>query len=294
MAAVGKDYLRDYWNWIDFTKIVISFIWPFLIYFHLDYELLNWIVVLLSVIRGLTGFRAFDSTRYYIKLIIESLKDVSFFLMIFVYTTLSYGLLSVAINDTEKSIGKILWIDSFGLGFGDGITGFNDFDLRYGTYILAIILNVVLMLNMIISIFGDSFDKFQLFSNYYNYKEMTEVILELEHIFSFLNRPNKFRYIHAIVNPYIKDDDTWKGKVLENKELLDKTNKEIRGVKDDIKSVRDDIKSEIKVVNDGFRSEIKVLNDGFSSVKNDIKAVENKITLVEEKLEAILNLLQTK
>jgi fluoride ion exporter CrcB/FEX len=237
-VAVGIDYIIDAWNIIDFIKILLSLAWPFLIYFDLDPYWFNWILVLVSVVRGFTSFRASNLTRYYIRLIFESLKDVSSFLLIFIYATLSYGLLNITMKDEDeyqdKSIEYILWRNSFGLGFGNGISTFSDFNLEYVTYVLAVILNVVLMLNMIISIFGDSFDKFQLLSNYYNYKEMTEVILELENIFSFLNRSSESKYIHTVINPYIKEDDVWKGRVVENKELLDNTSKEIKGIKDDI------------------------------------------------------------
>jgi hypothetical protein len=83
------------------------------------------------------------------------------------------------------SISQIVWISSFGLAFGAAESKFDSFDLVYARYVLAILLNVVLMLNMIVSIFGGSFDKFQLLSNYYNYREMAKVILELQNIFPY-------------------------------------------------------------------------------------------------------------
>jgi uncharacterized protein (DUF2062 family) len=71
---------------------------------------------------------------------------------------------------------KSLWINSFGLAFGD-TAGFlmEEFNLQYFTFLIAIILNVILMLNMIISILGDSFDKFQIMKVFHNYKQMTEL-----------------------------------------------------------------------------------------------------------------------
>lgn len=35
---------------------------------------------------------------------------------------------------------------------------------------------------------------------------MSEVILELEYIFSFVNKYSEFKYIHIIENPYLPDD----------------------------------------------------------------------------------------
>jgi WD40 repeat protein/gas vesicle protein len=310
IAATGINYVKDPWNWIDLTKILLSLYWPLLIYYKLNIKLINWVLVLLSVVCGLTSFRAFDSTRYYIKLIAESLKDVTFFLVIFVYATLSYGLLNFAIKDQaeDDSIGEyisqVLWINSFGIAFGPAKSDFNEVDLGYLSYLLAVTLNVVLMLNMIISIFGDSFDKFQLLSNYYKYKEMAQVILEVERIFSFLDRPKEFKFVHMIENPYT-GDDLWKGKFVENKELIEKTNNEIKAVKDDVKAhigaVKNDVntvKDDIKIVRDDVKADIKAVKHDINSVRDhvkaDIKAVEDKITSIEEKLKAIIEFLQPK
>lgn len=301
IVAVGIDYIKDPWNFIDLVKILIGLAWPFLTYLSLNPYWLNWFLVLFSVLRGLTSFRAFDSTRFYIKLIIESLKDVSSFLMIFVYATLSYGLLSVASEPDPTITGEALWINAFGIAFGGG-GDIEPFTLQYGTYIIAIILNVVLMLNMIISIFGNSFDEFQLMSTYYNYKEMTEVILELEYIFSFMNKSSEFKYIHTIENPYVHDSDLWKEEAVENKEFFEKNDTQIQGVKDDVKAVNDTVKVEIKAVKDEVKADInsvkeevkadiKSVKDDFKAVKDNIKLVENKITSMEEKLEAITKIL---
>jgi hypothetical protein len=75
---------------------LITISWPLLVEAELNANWLLWILVLLNVIRGLIGFRAFDNTRKHIKLIMESFKDVSYFLTIFSYTTLRFGLLKVA------------------------------------------------------------------------------------------------------------------------------------------------------------------------------------------------------
>ena len=61
----------------------------------------------MNVIRGLTGFKAFDKTRYYIKLILQSLDDIKYFLIIFVYTTICFGLLSVTSKDLNVDINSL-------------------------------------------------------------------------------------------------------------------------------------------------------------------------------------------
>ena len=48
-------------------------------------------MILLNFIRGLSGFRLFDMTRFYVQLIIRSVKGVFSFLLIFVYSTIAFG-----------------------------------------------------------------------------------------------------------------------------------------------------------------------------------------------------------
>ena len=205
-------YLSDYWNIIDFLRILFTITWVLLNLLSIYIEEWAWITFLLNLSRGVSGFRAFDTTRYYIRLILQSLWSISTFILIFIYTTLSFGILKGVI---DKNISfETLWINSFGLAFGDSWS-LNTFDLGYITYLVAIILNVVLMLNMIISILGDSFDEFQLFANYYDNKEMTQVILEIEQIFSIFVKEDTRKYLHICDNYYESNEELWQGKVID-------------------------------------------------------------------------------
>ena len=174
----------------------------------------TWFMAMLNVCRGVSGFRAFDTTRYYIRLILQSLSSTSSFLLIFIYKTFSFGLLN-AISNCQLSFAS-LWIDSFDLAFGGGSKDSRTLDLVYVTYLTAIVLNVILMLSMIISILGDSFDEFQLYAIYYDNKEMTQVILEIEEIAASLLNPKDLKmYLHTCTNYYKPDENTWQGKVID-------------------------------------------------------------------------------
>ena len=76
------------------------------------------IVLFLYIIRGVTIFRIFDGTRYYIKLISESLIDIRFFLVMMFYSTFSFGILFIKSKE-EKITFNHLWFDSYSLNFGE-------------------------------------------------------------------------------------------------------------------------------------------------------------------------------
>lgn len=201
-------------NFIDIPRVLFTLIWVICWLNSLKHTAADWFMVLLNIISGITGFRAFDRTRYYIRLIIESLKSISFFLAIFVYTTLSFGILSIAARSSLNVNFDKLWITIFGLVIGETSDLMpNDFNYMYATFVMAIVINIILMLNMIISILGDSFDEFQILANYYDYSEMAELILENEQIRSLFSQDDKRKYMHICENFYMNQDNIWMGKV---------------------------------------------------------------------------------
>lgn len=216
-----SEYFSDWWNYVDIMRTLLSFIWIVLMYFDSTTVELSWFTVFFNAVRGVSGFRAFSTTRLYIQLITNSLKSIIHFLSIFIYTTLCFGFLLYTsterslIKDEELGFGN-LWASSFGLAFGDiDDIKSHEFSLKYVTFFCAVVLNVVLMLNMLISILGDSFDEFQLFCIFYDNNEMTQVVLEIEQIYSLI-RPNDDRkHMHICENYYKTDEDVWEGKVVD-------------------------------------------------------------------------------
>ena len=216
-----SEYFSDWWNYVDIMRTLLSFMWIVLKYFDSTTVELSWLTVFFNAVRGVSGFRAFSTTRLYIQLITNSLKSIVHFLSIFIYTTLCFGFLLYTsterslINDEGLGFGN-LWASSFGLAFGDiDDIKSHEFSLKYITFFCAVVLNVVLMLNMLISILGDSFDEFQLFCIFYDNNEMTQVVLEIEHIYSLIKPADVRMYMHICENYYKTGEDVWEGKVVD-------------------------------------------------------------------------------
>jgi hypothetical protein len=122
---------------------------------------------------------------------------------------------------TEISFGE-LWAKSFGMAIGDiDEIKSHEFTLQYVTFFIAVVINVVLMLNMLISILGDSFDEFQLFCIFYDNKEMTQVVLEIEYILSLTTPLDTRMHLHICENYYKTTDDIWEGKVIDLRKIID-------------------------------------------------------------------------
>jgi WD40 repeat protein len=300
LVATGRDYFSDLWNFIDVCRVFFVYGWVVCDYFSYQSVHLNWALLLVNIARGVTGFRSFDTTRYYIRLILESLKRVLAFLLIFLYTTIGFGLLNTVSHQDSKMDFQWLWINSFGLAIGEkGEMMSEQFDIIYVTFFIAVIVNVIVMLNMIISILGDSFDEFQLSAAYYDTREMTELILEIEQIYSLFSKKDEQMYLHACQNCYQGEPNLWQGKVVDVRKLVkesadkinDSTQAKIKSLEDSIKTANNHIKTDLSKTEAnirGLKSLTKEIQESVANVKNDYLNGEKRIIEdVNKRLESL-------
>jgi hypothetical protein len=95
------EYFTSAWNIIDQLRLILTFTWIILLYFESSIVILTWLMIIINAIKGLIGFRTFDKTRFYVRLIIRAFQDVFFFMIIFFYSTLAFGLLFASTKDIE-------------------------------------------------------------------------------------------------------------------------------------------------------------------------------------------------
>ena len=313
LESIGLTYFWEIWNWVDIARVVTTFAWAVLDLFTTPPVGLLWVMLVLNILRGLTGFRAFDKTRFYIRLILQSLNDMKFFLIIFMYTTLCFGILNTAASESHNYDILTLWIIPFNLASGDtGNMNTNSNNLQYYTFCFALLVNIVLMFNMIISILGDSFDEFQLKSEIIDYREMAEAVLEIEQIKSLLDPADKYQYLSVCVNPYDDTKGGWGGKMIETNMMIKETQKNLNNriakselaigenvnsrmqlVEFKVSTVQNDVKtatSDIKIIN-GYCSsvdkEVKEMKTSMGNMTNGFGQIENKITMVENEMRQV-------
>jgi hypothetical protein len=220
-----------------------------------------------------------------------------------------------------------MWVSSFGLAIGEqGDLMPDTMNILYITFLLAVIINVILMLNMIISILGDSFDEFQVLANYYDNREMTEVILEIEQIVSLFKPNEGKKYLHICENYYQEEEKIWEGKVIDMRTYVKNsiiainesqrvTDKKIETeVKGNMLGLERRINAKIGLIDRGINGNLAELEGNLSDVEKKIYSkiedmkgclgnvedkmmakigeVEAKVAGVDSKLDAILALLQ--
>ena len=136
--------------------------------------------------------------------------------------------------------------------------------MDYIVFIGATIINVVLMLNLLISILGDSYERFQLTQVIIDYKERTNLIIEILSM-KTLKAFESLEYLHVCISANEnEEDENWEGRIRYMDTKLDKN----------------------------FKKLTDELIQDKSLFKDKIVSFENKISLSEKKLEAILKLVK--
>jgi hypothetical protein len=126
---------------------------------------------------------------------------------------------------------------------------------------------------MIISILSDSYDEFQVFAIYCDCREMTEVILEIEQMFSISTRINKDMFFQVCVNYYKEEDDNWQGKVLDTRVELIKNRAMIKLNCEKIERFEEKIDTKIREVEEKIESDIRGVEDSIKQVYTRLEEI---------------------
>lgn len=215
-------YSEDLWNFIDIVRVILTGSYFGTLFFVEEIpDFITWLVIVYNAIRGLSGFRAFKTTRYYIRLIFLSLDKIKYFLAIFIYTILSLGFLNISTMHIELTFSN-LFVLPFAFTAGAIDTDDHLPIIKGITIVVAVTISIILMLNMIISILGDSFDEFQLKADIFNYREMAGVIIEIKCLKEwFCKIEDKCEYLHICLNAYEDPVLGWRGRVLDVRETVE-------------------------------------------------------------------------
>ena len=278
-------YFATMANLFSSIRLVLTFTWLACKYYSVYSRWFTWVVLIFNLFEGLVGFKAFDSTRYYLRLLSTSLNNIKFFVLLFIYTTFCFALLSSGSPDEDKQIElnfQSLWMISYGLVYGDfDLMNSTSFDTQYLTLALAIFINIILMLNLIISILGDAFDEFQLKSEIYDCREMANVLIEVDQVMSIKRVQDEFEFVHVCMNAYGGGQGFWKGKVLDFRTYVD----ELKGfiglsLNENIEKMQVELDLKLEKVN-------KRVDDMSTKLEENIKRNSD----INSKLDSILSIL---
>jgi hypothetical protein len=218
-----KVYLKDFWNFIDITRSILIIVYLDSLIYSRPYESTILLILnLVSWIRGISYFRIFSKTRYMINLITEVCKDVFAFLIILAYSTIAFSFILMLMVDDRSKYGDYIII-SYMITLGS-INQPDYNEIQWVCFVFTTIINPIIMMNLLISIMGDTHDKVQENKEVADYKELTSLIFDIE-VASVFQRIKKIESpaerFHICQEVKTKGMAvTWMGKVREIKNLI--------------------------------------------------------------------------
>lgn len=266
MFAGGILFWQDYWNYLDLIRsaLVIAFCIMMFSSEGTEEEHRGLLVVInmISWMRGINYFRLFTRTRVMVNLIKEVVKDMLSFLIIFFYSTLAFAFIYFALAEADSEDLPLFIIDSYKLNLSDYDT--TDYSLLdYIVFLFATMINTIIMLNLLICILFETYNRVKENLSINDRKELAQLVLEGEiNMIRFRDRKEKM-YLHAAVGNMLEEEaDPVEEKLLE---ICYGVNEVVRCAKD------------IKECNFETREKVRNLEEMASHMRISLKAIEGKL-----------------
>ena len=214
--SIGLQYFLHFWNLVHTIRSISCLTWSVLSLYHSQETLYisTWFMVICNFFQGLSGFRAFSITRYYTRLITRALTDSCPFLLIFFYSTFSFGVIFfISQQGSEHSISS-LWTSPYQLSMGEISQEYINHPAGYIYFMLTTVINIIVMLNLLISILGDSFDSFQIDAVKIDCLEQAQLVLEIENAMFWNRGLGGKKFLQLAQRESGKGKEEWQGKVV--------------------------------------------------------------------------------
>ena len=213
-----KEYFQNVWNYLDTARAI------FLCMLAYEFQSGNYsstliVLHMLSWARGISYFRVVTRTRYMINLITEVLKDVFPFLIISAYSTIAFGYILMLMAYSTNDFFSFFTLSYF---INLGNFSFPTYDaVQWTCFLIATVINPIVMMNLIIAIMGDTYDRVQEGKEVADYKEQASIILQLEMLYIFRRNLTTRKRLHVCKETDTKGTSkSWMGKVRELKIMI--------------------------------------------------------------------------
>jgi len=176
-AATGdfQDYIHDPWNLADWVRFALTYTWTF----APSNLALTFPTVFLNAFIGLTTFEAFSQTRFLVRMILKVCIHTIYFVLIFVYSNVTFGVLCAVTDERENLSFYESWTTAFEMSMGN----FDNTDvsmLRWFVFFAACVVNMVWLLNLIVSLLGTAYEDFTTAVKAEDVKAQFERVYQLE------------------------------------------------------------------------------------------------------------------
>lgn len=217
------DYLEDIWNYVDSARAALFIVYAIMAWSGAEQDAIYTFLMLvsfLSWLRGITYFRLYPPTRYMINLLTEVFKDMLSFLILLFYSTLAFSFIFLVLDVPSERQTLTYYVS------GSYLINLGSFNLENMTlleslvFFIVTMINPVVMMNLLISIVGDTHDRVQESLEIADNKELAEMILEVETLFFWKRDTQDDTYLQICLEDEYGEGQSWAGKVRELKVMM--------------------------------------------------------------------------
>jgi len=284
----GKMYMKDLYNWVDLPLYVIGISLALYSIIQgrefLTDSYWNFVTMLyfaMLIFRSITMLRVMDGSRYMIEMIVASFKDMRYFLLIITSFILGIGTLRIILRIPDEEFEgsfEELWrvsdmIYNWGYGNWDDSS-----DMKWSIYILYLFTSIFLalvMMNMLIALISQTFERYTENREREDIKQMLRVLSEINSFLRFFYTPATTRqdrsYFQIIKVKY--DDEISNQQI---NERIDEVNERIEKIDERIEKIDERIEKIIESNKQIIESN-KQSNKQINEVKKDILEAINKL-----------------
>lgn len=230
MLSEKLNYLLDPMNYIDFGRLTLSVMWVLrALLGREEVRGLTFAVAALTLLRGFTHFRTFALTRKYVYVTRAVVGESYTFLVVLGYSACSFGILRAILlgSDFTDAMSNAL---SFTIG---GYERKNANAWLWGLFLVTVFVNIIVMMNLLISILRDAIVKVGLTLEENDLYLQLSLILEYEHMMPDVESQANYMRTARVMKPVAEQD-----KILQRLEQLAKDNVSVQS---QLQSLQDDM-----------------------------------------------------
>ena len=182
MRTRMRSYFHSIWNLFDLIRIAVLYAYPVIVFTETQTSqgTLLAIANALSWIRLIGFIRIFDKMRYLIRMCSEIVKSMGPFMLVYITAIAAFCLCYYSDSKSTYSFGEII-VNLYSLSYGQ-FNNNDDTGLQTFVLVVATLILTLMMLNLIIALMGDVFQKVKGAIEVAEKKEMASIILEIDSI----------------------------------------------------------------------------------------------------------------
>lgn len=233
------EYFTYFWNLLDLFSVIMNSTVVIMNYAGASFQDTNRVAaisVLVLYFKLFYFLRIFFSTAYLVRMIIEIMLDMKFFITVLMIACIAFAnAFYILGRKSDPDSGNLAgdnvadaFIFSFKMGLGDFNTdGFNtdDEELLWIFFLLNTLIIMIILLNLIIAIMGDTFDKVQETQENSMLRELTNMIRENEFLFNRTSSFKRAKYV-IIIEPEKAEGGSnigWEGRLNQLKGFVEES-----------------------------------------------------------------------